>query len=69
MTSYSIRSVTQNLLGISLIETSIYGKNSIKNHCNTDWNNLKKDLTYVLDFELTLLKMKNYLKQKSFVQY
>ena len=67
--SDSIISVTQNLLGICLTKASIYWKNSIKNHCITDWNNLKKDLTDILDFDNTLLKIKSYLKQKFFVQY
>ena len=39
----------------------MYGKNSIKNICIRDWNNLKRDLD-LPDSELS--KIKRYLKQK-----
>ena len=47
----------------------MYGKNSIKNHCIRDWNNLKKYLSDIPCSELFLPKTKSYIKQKRFVQY
>ena len=46
----------------------MYGKNSIKNICIRDWNNLKRDLD-LPDSELSLSKIKSYLKQKYYGQY
>ena len=63
------RSATHNLLDIPFTETNMYGKNSIKNHCIRDWNNLKKDLSDIPDSGLSLSKIKSYLKQKYFGQY
>ena len=45
------------------------GKTLIKNHCIRDWNNLKKDLSDIPDSELSLSKIKSYLKQKYFDRY
>ena len=42
----------------------MYGKNSIKNYCIRDWNNLERDFSDIPDPELSLSKIKNYLKQK-----
>ena len=36
---------------------------TIKNHCIRGWNNLKKDLSDIHDSELSLTKIKGYLKQ------
>ena len=67
--NYNTRSATHNLLDIPFTKTNMYGKNSIKNHCIRDWNNLKKDLSDIPDSELSLSKIKSYLKQKYFGQY
>ena len=67
--NYNTRSATDNLLDIPLTKTNMYGKNFIKNHCIRDWNNLKKDLSDIPDSELSLSKIKSYLKQKCFGQY
>ena len=67
--NYSNRLGTQNLLDIPLTKLNMYGKNPIKNHCIRDWNNLKRDLSDILDSELSLSKIKSYLKQKYFGQY
>ena len=40
----------------------MYGKNW------KDWNNLKKDLSDIYDSELSLSKIKSYVKQKYFGQ-
>ena len=40
----------------------MYRKNSIKNHCIRDWNNLKKDLSDIPESEISLAETKNYLK-------
>ena len=67
---HNTRSATHDLLDIPLTKTNMYEKNSIKNYCSRDWNNLKKvDLSDIPDFELSLPKMKSYLKQKYFGQY
>ena len=58
-----------NLLDIPLTETNMYGKNSIKNLCIRDWNNLKRDFSDIPDSELSLSKIKSYLKQKYYGQY
>ena len=67
--NYNTRSATHYLLDIPLTKTNMYGKNSTKNYCITDWNNLKKDLSDIPDSELSLSKIKSYLKQKYFGQY
>ena len=67
--NYNTRPATHNLLDIPLTKTNIYVKNSIKNHCIKDWSNLKRDLSDILDSELSLSKIKSYLKQKYFGQY
>ena len=67
--NYNTRSATHNLLDILLTKTIMYGKNSFKNHCIRDWNNLKKDLSDIPDSELFLSKIKSYVKQKCFGQY
>ena len=67
--SYNTRSATHNLLDIPLGKANMYGKNSIRNHCIRDWNNLKKDLSDIPDSELSLSMIKSYLKQKYFGQY
>ena len=67
--NYNTRSATHNLLDIPLTKTNIYEKNSIKNHCIRDWNNLKKDLSDIPNSELSLSYMKGYLKQKYFGPY
>ena len=64
---YNSRSVTNNLLDIPFTKTNMYGKNSIKNHCISDWNNLKKDLSDIPDSKLSLSKIKSYLKHR--IQY
>ena len=65
----SKRSATHNLLDILLTKrmckNPIKKKNSIKNHCITDWNNLKT----IPDSELFLSKVKSYDKRKRFDQY
>ena len=43
------------------------GKNSIKNLCISDWNNLKRDFSDTPDSELSLSKIKNYLKKNTMV--
>ena len=63
------RSATHNLLDIPLTQTNMYGKNSIKNHCIRDWNNLKTDLSDIPNPELSFSKIKSHLKQKYFGQY
>ena len=65
--NYNTTSATHNLLDILLTKTNIYGKNSIKNHCIRDWNNLKKDLLDIADSELSLSKIKSYLKKNTSV--
>ena len=67
--NYNTRSATHYLLDIPLTKTNMYGKISTKNHCIRDWNNLKKDLSDIPDSELSLSKIKSYLKQKYFGQY
>ena len=67
--SYNTRSATHNLLDTPLTKTNMYGKNSIKNHCIRDCNNLKKDLSDIPDSELSLSKLKSYYMQKYFGQY
>ena len=67
--NYNTRSAAHNPLDIPLTKTSTYGKNSIKNHCIRNWNNLKKDLLDIPDSELSLSKIKSPLKQKYFGQY
>ena len=67
--NYNTRSATHNLLDIPLIKTNIYGKNSIKNLCIRDWNNLKREFSYIPDSELSLSKIKSYLKQKYYDKY
>ena len=67
--SYNTRSATHNLLDILLTKTNMCGKNSIKNHCIRDWNNLKKELSDIPYSELSLSYIKSYLKQKYFGQY
>ena len=47
----------------------MYGENSIKNLWIKDWNNLKRDYSDVPDFELSLSKIKSYLKQKYYGEY
>ena len=47
----------------------MYGKNSIENLCIRDWNNFKRDFSDIPDSELSLLKIKSYLKQKYYGQY
>ena len=65
--NYNTRSQTHNLLDIPLTKTNMYGKNSIKNHCIRDWNNLKKDLSDIPDSELSLSKIKSYLNYLNFM--
>ena len=67
--SYNTRSARHNLLDIPLTKTNMYEKSSIKNHCIRDWNNLKKDLSDIPNSEISLSKIKSYLKQKYFGQY
>ena len=67
--NYNTRSATHNLLDIPLTKTNMYGKNSIKNHCIRDWNNLKKDLSDIPESELSLSKITSYLKHKYLAQY
>ena len=67
--NYNTRSGTLSLLDIPLTKTNIYGKNSIKDLCITDWNNLKRDFSDITDSELSLSKIKTYLKQKYYGQY
>ena len=67
--NYNTRSATHNLLDIRFTKTNMYWKNSIKNHCIRDWNNLKKDLSDIPDSEPSFSKIKIYLKQKYFGQY
>ena len=67
--NYNTRSATHNLLDIPLTKTNMYGKNSIKNLCIRDWNNLKRDFSDIPDSELSLSKIKSYLKQKYYGQY
>ena len=67
--NYNTRSATHNLLDIPFTKTNMYGKNPIKNHCIRDSSNLKKDLSDISDSELSLSKIKSYLKQKYFGQY
>ena len=55
--NYNTRSATHNILDILLAKTNMYGKNSIKNHCIRDWNNLKRDLSDIPDSELSLSKI------------
>ena len=57
--NYNTTSATHNLLDIPLTKTNMYGKNSNKNLCIKDWNNLKRDIP---DSQLSLSKIKNYLK-------
>ena len=38
----------------------MYGINSIKNHCIRDGNNLKKDISDILNSELSLSMIKSY---------
>ena len=52
--NYNTRSTTHNLLDIPLTKANMYGKNSVKNHCIRDWNNLKKDLSYIPDSDFSL---------------
>ena len=40
--NYNSRSATHNLLDIPFTKTNMYGKNSIKNHCISDWNSLNR---------------------------
>ena len=47
----------------------MYGKNSIKNHCIRDWNNLKRELSDTPNSDHSHSKIKSYLKQKYFGQY
>ena len=70
--NYNTRSATHNLLDlldIPLTKTNMYGKNSIKNPCIRDWDNLKRDFSDIPDSELSLSKIKSYLKQKYYGQY
>ena len=67
--NYNTRSATHNLLDISSTKTNMYGKNSIKNLCIRDWNNLKRDFSDIHNCELSLSKIKSYLKQKYYDQY
>ena len=67
--NYNTRSATHNLLDIPLTETNMYGKNSIKNLCIRDWNNLKRGFSDIPDSELHLSKIKSYLKQEYYGQY
>ena len=67
--NYNTISATHNLLDIPLTKTNMYGKNSIKNHCIRDWNNLKKDLSDIPESELSLSKITSYLKHKYLGQY
>ena len=60
--NYNTRSTKYNLLDIPLTKTNMYGKNSIKNHCLRELNNLKKNLANMLDSEVSLSKLKNDLK-------
>ena len=63
------RSATHNLLDIPITKANIYEKNFIKNLCIRDWNNLKRDFSGAPDSELSLSKIKSYLKQKYYGQY
>ena len=56
--NYNTRSATHDLSDI-LTKPNMYGKNSIKNHCIRDWNNLKKDLSDIPNSELSLSKIKS----------
>ena len=47
----------------------MYGKNSIKDFCIRDWNNLKRGFSDIPDSELPLSKIKSYLRQKYYGQY
>ena len=67
--NYNTRSATHNLLDIPLTKTNMYGKNSIKNLCIRDSSNLKRDVSDIPGSELSLSKIKNYLKQKHYGQY
>ena len=67
--NYNTRSATHNLLDIPFTKTNMYGKNSIKNRCIKDWNNLKNDLSDIPDSELSFSKIKSYFKQKYVGQY
>ena len=58
-----------HILNIPLTKTNMYRKNFIKNHCVRHWNNLEKNLSDIADSELSLSKIKSYLKQKDFGQY
>ena len=60
--NYNTRSATHNLLDIPLTKTNMYGKNSIRNLCIRDWNNLKRDFSDIPDPELSLSKKNSYLK-------
>ena len=67
--NYNTRSATHNLLDIPLTKTNICGKNSIKNLCIRDSNNLKREFSYIPYSELSLSKIKSYLKQKYYDKY
>ena len=60
--NYNTRSATHNLLDIPLTKTNMYGKNSIRNLCIRDWNNLKRDFSDIPDPELSLSKKNSHLK-------
>ena len=47
----------------------MYGKNSVKNLCNRDWNNLKGDFSDIPDSDLSLSEIKSYRKQKYYDHY
>ena len=65
--NYNTRSATHNLLDIPLTKTNMYGKNSIKNLCIRDWNNLKRDFSDIPDSELSLSKIKVILNKNTMV--
>ena len=67
--NYNTGSEKYDLLDIPLTKTNMIGKNSIKHHCIRHWNNLEKDLSDIPNSELSLTKIKSYLKQKYFGQY
>ena len=60
--SYQIKSKTKGFLNIPLLNTQIYGTQSVKYNCITDWNNFRNNFLDLLPRQCTYTLVKEQVK-------